>query len=436
MKSINSIPTSKIARAKTLLKTGVQVGGNYTVHYTKKLLGQEVSQNELDKDNASAIYDGLKTMKGSALKVAQMLSMEKNMLPEAYYDQFSLAQFSVPPLSYPLVQKTFKRAMGQSPEVLFDLFEREATHAASIGQVHKAYKAGHTYAVKIQYPGVADSIVSDLKLVKPVALKMFNINAKDSEKYFQEVQDKLLEEPNYTLELEQSEAIAQSCAGLENIVFPRYYASLSAERILTMDWMEGQHIQTFAKNNQGTPEAQQIGQTLWDFYMYQMHVLKKVHADPHPGNFLVDAQNRLIPIDFGCMKQVPDSFYAPYFALATAEAQKDRTRFDELLWELEILVPSDDETTRRFVSDLFHELLSLFTLPFQRDRFDFSDPEFWGAVGQLSKRLSSDQTLRKMNGNRGSKHFLYINRTFYGLYNLLFDLGAVVDTRAYIRYMN
>jgi hypothetical protein len=106
------------------------------------------------------------------------------------------------------------------------------------------------------------------------------------------------------------------------------------------------------------------------------------------------------------------------------------------LWELEILVPSDDETTRRFVSDLFHELLSLFTLPFQRDRFDFSDPEFWGAVGQLSKRLSSDQTLRKMNGNRGSKHFLYINRTFYGLYNLLFDLGAVVDTRAYIRYMN
>ena len=97
MKSINSIPTSKIARAKTLLKTGVQVGGNYTVHYTKKILGQEVSQNELDKDNASAIYDGLKTMKGSALKVAQMLSMEKNMLPEAYYDQFSLAQFSVPP---------------------------------------------------------------------------------------------------------------------------------------------------------------------------------------------------------------------------------------------------------------------------------------------------------------------------------------------------
>ena len=149
---------------------------------------------------------------------------------------------------------------------------------------------------------MADSIVSDLKLVKPVALKMFNINAKDSEKYFQEVQDKLLEETNYTLELEQSEAIAQSCAGLDNIVFPRYYESLSAERILTMDWMEGQHIQTFAKNNQGTPEARQIGQTLWDFYMYQMHVLKKVHADPHPGNFLVDAQNRLIPIDFGCMK--------------------------------------------------------------------------------------------------------------------------------------
>lgn len=436
MKSINSIPTSKIARAKTLLKTGVQVGGNYTVHYTKKILGQDVSQNDLDKENASAIYDGLKTMKGSALKVAQMLSMEKNMLPEAYYDQFSLAQFSVPPLSYPLVQKSFKRSMGQSPEVLFDRFEREAAHAASIGQVHRAYKDGHAYAVKIQYPGVAESIVSDLKLVKPVALKMFNINAKDSEKYFQEVQDKLLEETDYQLELEQSEAIAQSCAGLENIRFPKYYRSLSSDRILTMDWMDGQHIQSFAKAHKGTELACRLGQSLWDFYMYQMHFLKKVHADPHPGNFLVDAKNRLVPIDFGCMKQVPESFYTPYFALATAEAQKDRRVFDTLLWDLEILVPSDDQATLNYVSDLFHELLSLFTQPFQQDQFDFSNPAFWESVGALSKRLSSDQTIRKMNGNRGSKHFLYINRTFYGLYNLLFDLGARVDTRSFARYMN
>jgi hypothetical protein len=81
-------------------------------------------------------------------------------------------------------------------------------------------------------------------------------------------------------------------------------------------------------------------------------------------------------------------------------------------------------------------LLSLFTQPFQRDQFDFSNPDFWEAIGALSKRLSSDQTIRKMNGNRGSKHFLYINRTFYGLYNLLFDLGARVDTKSFARYMN
>ena len=93
-------------------------------------------------------------------------------------------------------------------------------------------------AVKIQYPGISDSISSDLALVKPIAIKMFNIKGKDSDKYFEEVEEKLTEETNYHLEFQQSEEIAAACGHIPNLKFPSYYKALSSERILTMSWME------------------------------------------------------------------------------------------------------------------------------------------------------------------------------------------------------
>jgi predicted unusual protein kinase regulating ubiquinone biosynthesis (AarF/ABC1/UbiB family) len=101
-----------------------------------------MSKNELNEDNSEDIYDGLKTLKGSALKVVQMMSMEKNMLPRAYVDKFSLSQFSVPPLSAPLVRKTFKKYLSKYPEEIYDTFDKDSMNAASIGQVHKGTKDG------------------------------------------------------------------------------------------------------------------------------------------------------------------------------------------------------------------------------------------------------------------------------------------------------
>ena len=102
------------------------------------------------------------------------------------------------------MRKTFKKYLGKYPEEIFDSFEKDSVNAASIGQVHKATKDGIELAVKIQYPGVAQSISSDLALVKPIAIRMFNLKGKDSEKYFKEVENKLVEETNYILELKQN----------------------------------------------------------------------------------------------------------------------------------------------------------------------------------------------------------------------------------------
>lgn len=435
MKTIDKIPTSKIGRTTELVKTGVKVGGNYLKYYSKKAVNPNISRDQLNEDNASDIYDGLKSLKGSALKVAQMLSMEKNILPSAYVDKFSLAQFSVPPLSAPLVRKTFKKYHGKYPEDIYDTFATLSVNAASIGQVHKAVKDGKKLAVKIQYPGVADSISSDLAMVKPIATRMFNLKGKDSEKYFKELEDKLLEETDYVLEIKQSKEITGACINIDNLRFPSYYEELSSARIITMDWMDGVHLSKYAKDNKDQKKADQVGQALWDFYMYQMHVLKAVHADPHPGNFLVDKEDNLIAIDFGCIKKIPLEFYTPYFELADKKNIDNPNFFARKMVELEILREEDSSEESTFFSALFHEMLSLFTKPFQSAVFDFADESFWGEITALSEKYSNDTELRKMNGNRGSKHFLYINRTFFGLYNLLHDLKATVCVNNYERYL-
>lgn len=425
MKSIDKIPVTKIERASKIIQTGAKMGGNYVKYYANRITKTKEEANDiLNQDNAEDLYDGLKSLKGSALKMAQMMSMDKGILPKAYVEKFSLAQFSVPPLSGPLIIKSFKKYFGKTPNDLFDKFDINAINAASIGQVHLAEKDGKKLAVKIQYPGVADSISSDLALVKPFALKMLNISNADADVYFKEIKDKLIEETDYLNELKQAEEISSLSKHIPHILFPNYYPELSCDKVITMDWMTGEHLSEFCAKHAGTPLAHKVSQTLWDFYMYQIHVLKKVHADPHPGNFLVDNEGNLIVLDFGCLKFIPEDFYAPYFDLTQKENLNNTDKFIQTLQLLEVIMPNDSQKDIDFLVNIFRELLTVFTKPFENEKFDFSSEDFFSEIMQLGERFAKDKDLRNQNGGRGSKHFIYINRTFFGLYNLMFDLKS------------
>jgi len=106
-KSLDSIPTSKVKRAAKIIGTSAKVGGNYIKYFAKKSINSSLTKDSLHEENAKDIYKSLSEMKGSALKVAQMMSMDNSVLPKAYQDKFSMAQYNAPPLSYPLILKTF-----------------------------------------------------------------------------------------------------------------------------------------------------------------------------------------------------------------------------------------------------------------------------------------------------------------------------------------
>ena len=428
MKTQTSVPTTKVARASQFMKAGVKVGGNYIKHYSKKLLDPSLSKDNLHKDNAADIYDALSELKGSALKMAQMLSMDRGILPVAYSDKFTMAQYSAPPLSGPLVVKTFRTYFGKSPNELFDTFDINSVNAASIGQVHVARKDGKKLAVKVQYPGVADAVSSDLKIAKPLAIRLLNLDERQIDRYMGEVESKLLEETDYDLELRRSVEISEACAHIEGLVFPKYYPELSSKRILTMDWLEGQHLKEFLATNPTQEARNRIGQLLWDFYDYQIHTLRQVHADPHPGNFLMRPDGTLGVIDFGCVKVIPEYYYDNYFRLINPDTILDPVLTQDIFENLEFLVPQDSTQDRKFFSELFVQMIEMLGAPFAVEEFNFGDDDYFNRVYAFAEDLSKLEELRSSKVVRGSQDGLYVNRTYYGLYAMLNELKATVRT--------
>lgn len=428
MKTQNSVPTTKVARASQFVKAGVKVGGNYIKHYSKKLIDPSLSKEELHKDNAADIYDALSELKGSALKMAQMLSMDRGLLPVAYTDKFTMAQYSAPPLSGPLVVKTFKTYFGKSPSELFDKFDINSVNAASIGQVHQAWKNGKKLAVKVQYPGVADAVSSDLKIAKPLAVRLLNLNERDIDRYMGEVEAKLLEETDYELELKRSIEISEACAHIPGLVFPAYYPELSSKRILTMDWLDGLHLKDFLKTNPSQDVRDRIGQALWDFYDFQIHTLRQVHADPHPGNFLMRNDGTMGVIDFGCVKVIPEFYYNNYFRLINPDTLEDPILTEEVFNNLEFLTPADSPKDRQFFTELFKEMTLMLAEPFAVDTFDFGDDAYFSKVYAFAEGLGKVDEIKNSKVARGSQDGLYVNRTYYGLYAMLNELKARVTT--------
>ncbi len=429
-KEQNSIPTTKVQRSAKFIKTGVKVGGNYIKHYSKKLFNPDLDKTELNEDNASDIYESLSELKGSALKVAQMLSMDKNLLPQAYTEKFTQSQYNAPPLSGPLIVQTFRKYFGKTPDKIYDKFNVRSSNAASIGQVHQAELDGKKLAVKIQYPGVADSISSDLKLVKPFAFRLLGMNEKELDVYMKEVEERLLEETDYELEVRRSIEFSNACKDLQNVAFPKYYPELSSRRIITMDWLEGLHLREFLATNPSQELRNRIGQALWDFYNFQQHELRAVHADPHPGNFLITTEGKLGIIDFGCIKEMPDDFYYPFFSLSagTGTLLENREETIKAFRLLDMIHPNDTPAQVEFYYTNYKQMVSLFGKPYISPHFDFGQTAFFDELYGFGEKVSK---MPEFKQPRGVKHFIYINRTNFGLYNILHELKADVKTDTY-----
>jgi predicted unusual protein kinase regulating ubiquinone biosynthesis (AarF/ABC1/UbiB family) len=299
-----------------------------------------------------------------------------------------------------------------------------------MGQVHQATLDGKKLAVKIQYPGVGDSVKSDLAMVKPIALSMFKLNAVEYDEFIREVELRMLEETDYVLEFERSVDLSERTKSIDNIIFPKYYSEFSSPKILVMDWLEGEPLGEFLKRPVEQTAGNKIGQAMWDFYQFQMHKLHAVHADPHPGNFIITKDNQLGVIDFGCVKVIPDDFHHTYFQLHDPELLSDEKKKLKVFSDLRFIYREDNPKDKAFFIDLFTQLVELLARPFHFEHFDFADDEYFETLYSFGEKLSNMKELRESKRPRGVRDAIYINRTYFGIFNLLHDLGARVKVKS------
>lgn len=420
---MSDFPSSKFERSKIIAKTGLKVGTNYAQRYLKKkVLGQNGDDKNFHKSNANEVFKEFTKLRGTALKIAQGMSMDQGFLPEEFAEVMTQAQYSVPPINKALVRTIIKRELGDYPEKIFAKFDAEAFAAASIGQVHKAeLKDGRKVAVKIQYPNVRETIDSDMAVARQLAKRIIK-KGSDIDPYFNEIRDTLLEETDYINEGAQIDEFRQRF-GSDTIVIPEWIKEFSTEKVLTMTFIEGRHMGDFLKENPSQEERNHFGQLIWNFFHEEIRVGGAVHADTHPGNFLFTYDGKLGVIDFGCVKLFPEEFFRNYLKLLPTHLADDQDAIRDLYIKLDVINPTAKEQEREL--EYYHFAKNygvMFSKPYRYDSFNFDNPAYDAEIRHFTKEAPLSNELR------GSKHFLYTSRVHTGLYSILIKMGAQIDT--------
>ena len=172
-----------------------------------------------------------------------------------------------------------------------------------------------------------------------------------------------------------------------------------------------------------------MGQAIWDFYHFQIHQLKQFHADPHPGNFLVDEQGQVVVLDFGCTKQIDEEFHRDYFRFLDPEGVEDEAAFIEALETLDIISPEDSPRDRELIIESARRGTRLLGKPFHEGSFDFADDSYMASIFEMGEEQRRNQDFRDVRTARGSADSIYLNRAYFGLYSLMGLLKAKIEAR-------
>jgi predicted unusual protein kinase regulating ubiquinone biosynthesis (AarF/ABC1/UbiB family) len=307
------IPTSRWARAARVGRLAATQGAKQALTRAANLARDERAADEaLAKrqiEAAEQIVSVLGTMKGAAMKIGQTLSfLDVGLVPAEYREEFQLklAQLrdAAPKVSFEEMRKVIEQEYERPLNEVFDSFDPVAIAAASIGQVYKARYKGRDVVVKVQYPGVAEAVRSDLKNLGLILRLLRSIApGLDPQAMGDEIRNRIEEELDYELEAANQRALARVYRGHPFIVIPDVITSLSRERVIVSEYVSGRRFEEF--KTWSDEERDRIGEIIFRFYFGSMYRHRQFSGDPHPGNCLLLDDGRMAFIDFGLFKRIP-----------------------------------------------------------------------------------------------------------------------------------
>ncbi|MBT3255862.1 MAG: AarF/ABC1/UbiB kinase family protein [Deltaproteobacteria bacterium] len=421
------IPRGKWQRGLTGSKTAARMSRKALKYLARKpFLTEEKRQEErkaLNRENAVLLFEGLSLLRGTALKMAQLLSMELDIFPPEITKELQKSYHRVPPINRALVRKTMQNALGKPPELIFEAFEPTAFAAASLGQVHRATtRDGDRLAVKIQYPGIRETIQNDVQLMRSVLrpLPEYRMIVPAIE----EIETRLLEETDYRRELENM-AFFKERLRMDRIIVPAPYGDYSTDTVLSAEHVSGLTLNEWLNTGPDRRKRDRLAQTLHDLFIFGLYRLHRIHADPNPGNFIVNGDKKIGLVDFGCVKRFDPEFVALYGELPQTALQGGRSDYMRLLKALNIAGPAMAPEVEDHMFKVFHETGQWLGKLYQEEYFDFkTNPDFIAAGKKMMARTFELRKHMDINTN-----FIFLHRTRYGLLRLFEQMGARVSFR-------
>jgi predicted unusual protein kinase regulating ubiquinone biosynthesis (AarF/ABC1/UbiB family) len=408
------LPSGRLGRLVRLAELGARTG-----------IGLVRRDSEGAAERAAEILGNLR---GVAAKLGQMAGYVDGLVPEEHRDVYQRSMktlLSAAPRSRPdAVRGLVEEELGAPLDRLFSEWDEEPVASASIGQVHRArLPDGREVAVKVQHPGVAEAVESDLKNAGLVegALSMMGTRRLDSKSVLEEIRARFREELDYTLEASRQEAFARVHEGDPQIVIPPVIADRSAGRVLTTGFVRGKSLEEASRLPEGEREA--LCRTLWRFVYKGSLVGEMFNADPHPGNYFFGEDGRVAFIDFGCVQPIPEPRRPVARRLHRAAHDRDEKAFAEAAklmletrggaHELRVLeyirrafepqFASPYRITRAYVASLVHHMKE---------------------AGKETLQAADDSFVPMPEG------MLFMNRLQFGFFSVLARLDACVDYAA------
>ncbi|MFB6352097.1 MAG: ABC1 kinase family protein [Bradymonadaceae bacterium] len=428
----SNAPPSKTRRFFEMAKTTASMAGDYTGTRIKSWFQseeeREASREAAQRRNGERLAETLGELKGAVMKVGQMASVATDLLPDELAEPLEELQRDAPPMPYEVVADQIESELGAPPGVLFDDFDVEPFASASIGQVHRAVTDdGREAVVKVQYPGIDDSVSSDLGQLK-MALRASGFLNSDKraafDELFDEIEARLREELDYTHEADNVRLFHSMYEDDPDVVVPEVIGERSAKRVLTLTYEPGDELRT-VREDYSWAQKDALGQKLFAMFGTQLFVDKTIHADPNPANYAFRPDGTVVLYDYGCVKQLADDQHRSLLAIMRAGLNRDWEALDQALLDLGARIP-DKPPIPDEVYETWH---SIFISPIlEQDPYDYGDGVIYERFREnFQTFLDYEAWFQPPPGG------VYIDRTVAGLHNILRKLEARVPCERIVR---
>ena len=414
---MSDIESKSIAKQ---IKRYAQVGG-VVGKLATKLVSQKYLGVKLDKEkHALQIREALGGIKGPLMKVAQLSATIPDLLPEEYTKELLHLQSNAPPMGWLFVKRRMATELSQDWQKKFKEFDKNASRAASLGQVHKAVLSNsQTVACKLQYPDMQSAVSADLSQLKIIFSIYQSYNkAIKTEEVYKEITERLTEELDYEREKKLMNVFNTIFSKDSFIHVPKTIDKLSTKRLLTMSWLEGKSILSYKDAKKETRNL--LAKNMYYAWYKPFFEYGVIHGDPHMGNYSVQEDLSINLYDFGCMRIFKSKFIKGvidlYFALqkndeALAVHAYEQWGFNDITKEkLKIL----SKWANFLYAPLMHDKIQ---------KIQESDSGIYGA--QIASEVHKE--LKKIGGVKPPKEFVFMDRAAVGLGSAFMHLKAEVN---------